>query len=98
MTENKPLINDERRASGFASLSSTILPFAKSILGKKGFVEIDILAGWSKIVGDELASWSVPQKIDFKKAAGPAEYCTSACRPAPLPSKSSTAKSLFSKR
>ena len=69
MTENKPLINDERRASGFASLSSTILPFAKSILGKKGFVEIDIPAGWSKIVGDELASWSVPQKIDFKKGS-----------------------------
>ena len=44
-----------------------LLPFAKQLLGSKGFVEIDILTGWSEIVGDELAEFCLPQKIVFPR-------------------------------
>lgn len=60
-------INEQRKTNGLSSISQTILPFAKQILGKKGFVEVDILTNWHKIVGDELADYSFPQKIDFKR-------------------------------
>lgn len=60
-------IQDQRKANGLSSISQTILPFAKRILGKKGFVEVDILTNWHKIAGDELADYSFPQKIDFRR-------------------------------
>ena len=60
-------ISEADRGGGLYSLSSTLLPFAKHILGKKGFVEIDILTNWDKIVGAELAQYSFPQRIDFKR-------------------------------
>lgn len=59
--------NGERRTKDLQSLSMTILPFAQSILGKNGFVETDIISNWSEIVGDKLAQFSFPQKIDFPR-------------------------------
>lgn len=44
-----------------------ILPWVKQVLGKRGFVEIDILTNWQKIVGEELAEFVLPQSIDFKR-------------------------------
>ncbi len=60
-------ISDERKTYDLQSVARTILPLAKSILGKKGFVEIDILTDWDKIVGAELAAYAFPQSIDFKR-------------------------------
>lgn len=60
--------NTPRRSSGqFQSLAKSIMPLARTMLGKKGFVEIDILTNWTAIVGEELANYSLPQKIDFKR-------------------------------
>ena len=67
MKEEKIKISDERKTMGLLSLSKTILPFAKQVLGSKGFVEIDILTGWNEIVGEELAEFCLPQKIDFPR-------------------------------
>ena len=67
MKKEKIQISEERHTQGLSTLSQTILPFAKQILGTKGFVEIDILTGWKEIVGDELAEFSLPQKIDFPR-------------------------------
>lgn len=67
MKKEKIQISEERRTQGLSSVSQTILPFAKQILGTKGFVEIDILTGWSDIVGEELAEFSLPQRIDFPR-------------------------------
>ena len=67
MKEEKIKISDERKTMGLSSLSKTVLPFAKQLLGSKGFVEIDILTGWSEIVGDELAEFCLPQKIVFPR-------------------------------
>lgn len=60
-------ISEERTTNGLSALSGTLLPFAQKLLGTKGFIEIDILTGWNKIVGKELAQYSFPQKIEFKK-------------------------------
>ena len=57
----------DKTTDGLLSLSGTLLPFAQKLLGNKGFIEVDILTQWEKIVGTELARYSFPQKIDFKK-------------------------------
>ena len=60
--------NSRRRSSGeFQSLAKSILPLARNVLGKKGFVETDILTNWNAIIGEELAAYTFPQKIDFKR-------------------------------
>lgn len=61
------IVSDERKTRDLQALSRTILPFAKSILGKKGFVEIDLIANWESVVGEELAGYSLPKRIDFKR-------------------------------
>lgn len=58
---------NNRKNNGLYSISQTVMPLVKSVLGKKGFVEVDILTNWEKIVGSEMASCSIPEKIDFKK-------------------------------
>ena len=67
MNNHDSNITEDNRGGGLNSLSSTLLPFAKQLLGQKGFVEIDILTNWDKIVGAELAQYSFPQRIDFKR-------------------------------
>ena len=56
----------ERTTGDLLSISKSILPLAKEILGKKGFVETDILTNWPDIIGQELADYTSPIKIDFK--------------------------------
>lgn len=63
----RPAPRETRKNRDLTALSKTILPLTKSLFGKKGFVEIDILTNWDKIVGTELAQYSFPQKIDFKR-------------------------------
>jgi len=68
MKDTKKLtISKDRKTKGLSSISNSILPFAKQILGKKGFVEIDILTNWETIIGKELSAYTLPQRIDFKK-------------------------------
>lgn len=55
----------DKTTDGLLSLSGTLLPLAQKLLGNKGFIEVDILTQWEKIVGTELARYSFPQKIEF---------------------------------
>lgn len=69
---NRPMnkvddIEEQRQANGLNSLSRTLDSFSRKILGSRGFVEVDILTEWDKIVGSELAQYSFPQKISFGK-------------------------------
>jgi len=57
----------ERAASGLQTISLTLQPLAKKVLGKNGFVEIDIITNWNKIVGEKTAKFVHPQSINFKK-------------------------------
>ncbi len=59
--------NPDNRTCGISSISQAMLPLVKQVLGKKGFVEIDILSNWDNIIGGELAQFSFPQRIDFKR-------------------------------
>lgn len=63
----RPAPKSERKTYDLTALSKTIAPLTKRLFGKKGFVEVDILSNWDKIVGEELADYSFPQKIDFKR-------------------------------
>lgn len=63
----RPASKQERKNWDLVPLSRNISPLTRSLFGKKGFVEIDILTNWDKIVGQELADYTFPQKIDFKR-------------------------------
>lgn len=68
MTETKKnIIDKEHRATGLTSLADNMSPFVKKLLGKKGLVEMELMAQWRQIVGPDLAEYTVPQKLDFKK-------------------------------
>ncbi len=60
-------ISSERKSKDLTSISKTVLPIAKQLLGARGFMEIDLLTNWKYIVGDELAQFSLPQKLTFRK-------------------------------
>lgn len=49
------------------SISKTVAPLAKKLLGKKGLVEVDLIINWNSIVGDDFACFSVPQSIKFPR-------------------------------
>ncbi len=61
------IINKEHTLEDLTSVSKTIMPLAKQLLGAKGMLEMEILADWTAIVGEELAQYSLPQKISFRK-------------------------------
>lgn len=63
----QPAPKSVRIAADLTALSKTMAPLTKQLFGKKGFVEVSILTNWDKIVGKELANYSFPQKIDFKR-------------------------------
>lgn len=60
-------IEDKRTTKDLQSLSKMVLPLAKRLLGKKGFIEVDIITNWAKIVGNDLAQYSFPQSISFRR-------------------------------
>ena len=64
-------IKEEHTLEDLTSVSKTILPLAKQLLGAKGLMEIEILSGWTSIVGEDLAQYSLPQKISFRKVEKP---------------------------
>ena len=63
----QPAPKTARITADLTALSKTMAPLTKQLFGKKGFVEVSILTNWDKIVGKELANYSFPQKIDFKR-------------------------------
>ena len=67
MSMNEEHKNDVRTTFGLETFSSAVMPFLKKVLGKKGFVTADIMSFWSQIVGDEIAEYAFPLRIDFKK-------------------------------
>lgn len=46
-------------------LSKVVGKVTNPIYSKKGFVEGQILSNWSKIVGSEISSYSIPSKVVF---------------------------------
>lgn len=69
MEKEKNIISTEHKNNGLENISASMLPFVKKLLGSKGMAEIEIIANWKNIVGEDLAKYSLPQKIDFKAGA-----------------------------
>jgi len=65
--EEKEIITNERKCGDLQSADVVIGSFARKILGKKAFVEADIIRHWNDIVGEEWANLTKPIKVDFKK-------------------------------
>lgn len=61
------IIKKEHTLDDLTCVSKTIMPLAKQLLGVKGMLEMEILSDWTEIVGEELAQYSLPQKISFRK-------------------------------
>lgn len=57
----------QRKSAGLNNVATAVMPIVKNILGKKGMIIADILTIWEQIVGEEMAAYSLPRKIDFKK-------------------------------
>lgn len=69
MTEKrqKIQINSAHTLDDLTSVGKTIMPLAKQLLGTKGLMEVEIISSWTKIVGEDLAQYSLPQRIIFRK-------------------------------
>ena len=67
MKNKKEIFTDERKTGDLQNISGVLLPLAKKLVGKKAFAEADVICNWGDIVGNDVASYSKPLKIDFKK-------------------------------
>ena len=67
MKKEKNIINEEHRGNGLTPFSVDIFGFASKLLGKTGLIEMKILTAWQSIVGEELAEYSIPERISFHK-------------------------------
>ena len=67
MAKNKLHIKKEHTLDDLTSVSQTVLPLAKQLLGLDGMVIIDLISNWDNIVGKTISQYSLPQKIFFKK-------------------------------
>lgn len=65
--EDKEIVTNERRTGDLQGINSILTPLAKKMLGKKAFVEADVICAWGGIVGEELAKYSMPIRVEFKK-------------------------------
>ena len=60
-------INSEHRLKGLTGVSETALPIMRQLLGQRGFMQMDLLTSWTSIIGEEMAKYSLPQKLMFPK-------------------------------
>ncbi len=67
MEKKKEIITQDRRTDGLINMTGVLMPLAKKMLGKKAFAEADVICNWQDIVGENIASFSKPLKIEFKK-------------------------------
>ncbi len=67
MKNEKEIVSLERKCGDLRNMDAVVGAFARKILGKKAFIEADVIANWSDIVGEELAKLTKPIKIEFKK-------------------------------
>ncbi|MBR1841357.1 MAG: DUF721 domain-containing protein [Alphaproteobacteria bacterium] len=63
----KLTICSEHKTKDLTALSKTMMPLIKQLLGTRGLIEIELLLNWKTIVGENVAHFSLPQKITFRK-------------------------------
>ena len=60
-------ISAEHRLNDLTGISKTIRPLAKQLLGKNGYMQIELMSNWEEIVGENLSRYVLLQKISFTK-------------------------------
>lgn len=68
MDKNKSLLKVRRQAA-LLPISLDFHNLAKDILGKRGFSNVDLIARWPDVVGEQLADAVKPDKIVYPKGA-----------------------------
>ena len=63
----KLVISKEHRLNDLTGVGKTVRPLVKQILGKNGFMLIELMESWEDIVGQKLSNYALPQKISFAK-------------------------------
>ena len=66
MEKNKALLKVRRQAA-LLPISVDFHHLAKDILGKRGFSNVDLIAHWPDVVGEQLADAVKPDKIVYPK-------------------------------
>lgn len=66
---NNPEQTPPRRRAGLVSFGADVRRLIAPVLGKKGFIQADILARWTDILGAELATGVQPASLSFSKSA-----------------------------
>lgn len=64
--EEKNSTVDKRSNYEPTALAKNIRPLVKKALGRNGLVQIELLSRWPEIVGEDLAAYCFPDKIEFQ--------------------------------
>ncbi len=65
MMEAKTNRYAKRSATGLNSLASQASPLIKKMLKKNGITAVELFGAWEQIVGEEVAKFTIVQKLDF---------------------------------
>ena len=65
MSENFKVEPRSRKYEGLAPLTKDVGSLTKKVLGERGFVNIDLIASWAEIVGDDLSKGVIPVRLSF---------------------------------
>lgn len=60
-----PVENRSRNYEGLSNLTQEIKKLTQPILGKRGFVQVELLSHWNDILGEELSYGIKPVSISF---------------------------------
>ena len=60
-------INSEHTLSDLTNVAQTVFPLVKKIFGPQATLQLELLKNWQEIVGEDIAKYSLPQKIYFRK-------------------------------
>ncbi len=58
-------VKNASRQGEMKILSMTMLPLVRAVMGKRGMVVADMLSMWEKIVGEQTAAYTYPEKMEF---------------------------------
>ncbi|MFI4986927.1 MAG: DUF721 domain-containing protein [Alphaproteobacteria bacterium] len=56
-----------RSGSGPRSMAQLVPKLARAAIGKRGFAEVGLLADWAAIVGQEIATQALPERLEFPR-------------------------------
>ncbi|MBP5398880.1 MAG: DUF721 domain-containing protein [Alphaproteobacteria bacterium] len=64
MDDKKDVMSPQRKGK-MEILSMSMLPLIRNIVGKRGMAVADMLLMWEKIVGEQMAAYTRPEKLEF---------------------------------